>query len=74
MQPFATLNPEAIDELLGKDEVDIKNEIVKNYSDSLLNNQVLNNKKAGKLNIAFYSATLGIFLTLITAIVAIIGI
>ncbi len=74
MQPFATLSPEAIDELLGKDEADIKNEIVKNYSDSLLNNTVLNNKKAGKLNIAFYSATLGIFLTLVTAILAVGGI
>ena len=71
MQPFATLTPEQIDELLGKDEADIKNEIVKNYSDSLLNNQVLNNQKAGKLNIAFYSATLGIFLTLVTAVVAV---
>ena len=74
MQPFAALNPEAIDELLGKDEADIKNEIVKNYSDSLLNNQVLNNQKAGKLNIAFYSATFGIFLTLVTAVIAAVGI
>lgn len=72
MQPFATLTPEQIDELLGKDEADIKNEIVKNYSDSLLNNQVLNTQKAGKLNIAFYSATFGIFLTFLTAITAVI--
>ncbi|NVM55498.1 MAG: hypothetical protein HWN66_17455 [Candidatus Helarchaeota archaeon] len=74
MQPFATLTPEQIDELLSKEETDIKNEIVKNYSDSLLNNQVLNNQKASKLNFAFYSATLGIFLTLVTAITAALGI
>lgn len=73
MQPFATLTPEQIDELLGKEETDIKNEICKNYSDVLLNNQTLNNQKAGKLNIAFYSATLGIFLTLVTAVTAVIS-
>lgn len=72
MQPFASLTPEQIDELLGKEEIPIKNEIIKNYSDSLLNNQVLNNQKAGKLNIAFYGATLGIFLTLIAAIFGVI--
>ncbi len=74
MQPFTTLTPEQIDELLNKEEGAIKNEIIKNYSDSLLNNQVLNNQKATKLNIAFYSATIGIFLTLIAAIFATIAI
>ncbi|MHA1266741.1 MAG: hypothetical protein ACTSRS_16010 [Candidatus Helarchaeota archaeon] len=71
MQPFNTLTPEQIDELLLKEDYFIKNEIVKNYSDSLLNNQVLNNQKASKLNIAFFSATLGIILTLVAAILAV---
>ena len=70
MQPFATLTPEAIDELLKEEESVIKNEIVKNYSDALLNNQVLNNQKASKLNIAFYTAALGIALTLVASIFA----
>ena len=43
MQPFATLSPENLDNLLKEDANVIKNEIVKNYSDALLNNQVLNN-------------------------------
>ncbi|MHA1132304.1 MAG: hypothetical protein ACTSQI_09015 [Candidatus Helarchaeota archaeon] len=70
MQPFATLTPEQIDALLSEDENLIKNEIVKNYSDALLNNQVLNNQKASKLNTAFYSASLGIALTLLAAVFA----
>ncbi|MHA1649842.1 MAG: hypothetical protein ACTSYB_06595 [Candidatus Helarchaeota archaeon] len=70
MRPFATLTPEQIDDLLQKNEIIIKDEIIKNYSDALLNNQVLNNHKASKLNIAFYSATLGIALTLLASIFA----
>jgi hypothetical protein len=69
MQLFNVLQPEQIDDLLTKyDETIVKNEYLKNMSDALLNNQVLNNQKAGKLNIAFSSATAGIFLTLIAAI------
>lgn len=67
MQPFNTITPEQIDDLLQKEEYFIKNEIVKNYSDSLLNNQCINNQKAGKLNVAFTFATLGIVLTLFAA-------
>ncbi len=71
MHPFATLTPEQIDDLLIKhEEAVIKSEIIKNYSDALLNNQVLNNQKASKLNFAFYSATVGISLTLVAAIFA----
>lgn len=70
MQPFASLTPEQIDDLLKHEETIIKNEIVKNYSDALLNNQVLNNQKASNLNIAFYAATLGIALTLLASIFA----
>jgi len=69
MQLFNTLQPEQIDEILTKhDEFIIKNEYLKNMSDALLNNQVLNNQKASKLNIAFTCTTLGIFLILISAI------
>ena len=69
MQLFNVMQPEQIDDLLTKyDENIVKNEYLKNMSDALLNNQVLNNQKAGKLNIAFSSATMGIFLTLIAAI------
>jgi hypothetical protein len=69
MQLFNVLQPEQIDNLLTKyDETIVKNEYLKNMSDALLNNQVLNNQKAGKLNIAFACATAGIFLTLIAAI------
>lgn len=70
MQPFAALSPEKIDELLKEKEYVIKNEIVKNYSDALVNNQVLNNQKASKLNIAFYTAAAGIALTLLASIFA----
>ena len=72
MQLFNVMQPEQIDDLLTKyDENIVKNEYLKNMSDALLNNQVLNNQKAGKLNIAFASATAGIFLTLIAAVFAV---
>ncbi|MFX1293334.1 MAG: hypothetical protein ACFFD2_00550 [Promethearchaeota archaeon] len=70
MQPFSSLTPEQIDLLLEEEESIIKNEIVKNYSDAILNNQVLNNQKASKLNIAFYTAASGIALTLLASIFA----
>jgi len=70
MAPFNALTPELIDDLVSKDPVVLRNEIVKNYSDALINNQTLNNQKAKHLVIAFYSATIGIAMTLITSILA----
>ena len=75
MQLFNVMQPEQIDDLLTKyDETIVKNEYLKNISDALLNNQVLNNQKAAKLNIAFASATAGIFLTLIAAVFSVLQI
>ena len=70
MQPSSALTPEQIDKMLLQDEKAIKDELIKNYSDALLNNQTLNNQKASKLNIAFYLATAGIALTLLAVILS----
>ncbi len=68
IQPFRVLRPEEIDELLTKDGKILQAEIIKNFSDSIVDNSALNDRKSFTLKIAFYSATLGIILTAFAAL------
>ncbi|MFX0094465.1 MAG: hypothetical protein ACFFBD_22195 [Candidatus Hodarchaeota archaeon] len=67
-QPFRFATPEEIDKMLRMEESVLLDEFIKNYSDSIFNNSTINDSKVFKLKIAFYSATLGIILTLIAAL------
>ncbi|MFX1253724.1 MAG: hypothetical protein ACFFCZ_19085 [Promethearchaeota archaeon] len=72
VQPFRVLKPEEIDELLKTDGQILQAELIKNYSDSIVDNTALNNRKSLTLRIAFYSATLGIILTSLAALTVLI--
>ena len=45
VQPFRVLKPEEIDELLKTDGQILQAELIKNYSDSIVDNTALNNRK-----------------------------
>ena len=72
--PSSPMSLEDIDKAYGEKPEEIKDDVVKNLSICILNNSVLNTKKANRLLLAFYSATAGVILILVSAIIYFVGV
>ncbi|MHA2012910.1 MAG: hypothetical protein ACTSWG_11130 [Candidatus Helarchaeota archaeon] len=66
--PFILINAKQIEYWLNTEVNELRSEIIKNFSDSLINNWEINNKKLKWLTIALLGITIGIVFLFIMAI------
>ncbi|MFX0072081.1 MAG: hypothetical protein ACFFAO_13415 [Candidatus Hermodarchaeota archaeon] len=67
-KPFGISSPETIDEDYRKSETELMEKAVKDFSDAIINNTVINDKKARILIYSYICAIMGICLTFIISI------